>query len=271
MRFLAVLGAILTGLATSGIAQESTEATDERALVLGQMRRFADRIQIHSSPDRTTEIPRLAEPVLRYADATRVLSDSTLWVWSNGGRPSAIVGLEFYGKRPAKSRWLCEVASVSSQRIAVRCGDELQWTARELGAKFTQLAGAVAERSATRLTQMKDLQRRFTAHEQTPIEGRIELRPLAKPLHRYADAAAGILDGAILSFANGTNPEVFLMLEAVREPKGDVVWQYALIQMTGAVVTAELDGQEVWSRGEADPPAVRDAYVNSWLGSIPEQ
>jgi hypothetical protein len=271
MRFLAVVVAILIGLGIHGLAQEQTEATDERARLLRQMRRLADRIQIHSTPDRTTEVSRLPEPVLRYADATRVLSDSTLWVWSDGGRPSAIVGLEFYGKRPAKSQWLCEVASVSSQRIAVTCGDELQWTAREPGAKFTRLAGVVGERPATRLIQMRDLQRRFTAHEQTPVEGRIELRPLAKPLHRYEDAAAGILDGAILSFANGTNPEVFLMLEAIREPKGDVVWQYALIQMTGAVVTVELDGQELWSRGEADPPAVRDAYVNRWLANATER
>ena len=102
-------------------------------------------------------------------------------------------------------------------------------------------------------------------YENATVEGRIELRPLAKPLHRYQDADAGIVDGANVSFANGTNPEVLLVLEARKTGQEAAEWQFGLVQTTGAAVFAELDGKEIWTRGEADPPARRDAYVNAWI------
>ncbi len=77
---------------------------------------------------------------------------------------------------------------------------------------------------------------------------------------------AGLFDGAVFAFANGTNPEVLLILE-VHRPATDKAaeWTYAFGQMTGGEVYANLDDREVWTRGEADPPAVRDAYINGWL------
>jgi hypothetical protein len=111
---------------------------------------------------------------------------------------------------------------------------------------------------------MRDLRKRFAAHERETSEGRIELRPLTSPLYRYEDAANAVVDGAIFSFANGTNPEVLLLLEA-HKTKDAQVWRYSLVQMTGAAVAVQLDGKQVWQRGEADPPAVRESYVNGWI------
>jgi hypothetical protein len=114
---------------------------------------------------------------------------------------------------------------------------------------------------------MKDLHRRFTAHERGSQEGRIELRPLSSPLHRYSAADAGILDGAIFAFASGTNPEALLVLEAHTAKEAAPTWHYGLVQLTGEPLTVELDGKEVWKRGPATPPAVRDSYVNGYLES----
>src|SRR5262249_53968090 len=149
-------------------------------------------------------------------------SDSTLWIWGTSGRPAAIVAIEHYPKNPDAKRWLCEVASLSNERISVECGREIDWTANKPGLELARVVGAPApaEQPAARLTQIRQLQRRFSAHEKASIEGRIELRPLAKPLHRYQDAEAGIVEGAIVSFVNGTNPEVLLVLEARKTDKG---------------------------------------------------
>jgi hypothetical protein len=84
---------------------------------------------------------------------------------------------------------------------------------------------------------------------------------------RYQAASGGAIDGAIFSFANGTNPEVLLVLEAHSGTDGRAVWHFGLAQMTGAEVTVELDGAKVWSRGEADPPAIRASYVNGWIAA----
>jgi hypothetical protein len=125
-------------------------------------------------------------------------------------------------------------------------------------------AKPIADKATRRLSQMKEMCRRFTANESAVVEGRVELRLLNSPLYRYSDAHAGVTDGAIFAFANGTNPEVLLVFEA-NDNKDAPPWHYALVQMTGGAVSVELDGKEVWQRGEADPPAVRDSYVNGWL------
>ncbi len=108
---------------------------------------------------------------------------------------------------------------------------------------------------------------RFTARL---VAFSFHLRQLASPLHRYADESAGIVDGAIFAFANGTNPEVLLVLEAQAAKDSTLHWHYSLAQMTGGAVTVELDGKEVWQQTEADPPAVRDSYVNGWLSAKPQ-
>jgi hypothetical protein len=240
----------------------------ERAERLAQAKRILDAMRVYAAPDRKgAPATRTSEPVLRYTDSTRQTSDSTLWIWGAAGRPAAIVAIEHYPKNPDMKRWLCEVASLSDERISVEYGRAIDWTANKPGLELERLEGAPApaEQPAARLTQIKQLQRRFTAHEKASIEGRIELRPLAKPLHRYQDTDAGIVDGAIVSFVNGTNPEVLLVLEARKTGTGAAEWQFGLVQMTGEAVFAELDGKEIWTRGEADPPARRDAYVNAWV------
>jgi hypothetical protein len=100
---------------------------------------------------------------------------------------------------------------------------------------------------------LKSLLRRVSAHEREGTEGRLELRPLTSPLYRYEDAAQDVVDGAIFTFASGTNPEVLLE------------WRFAPAQMTGGAVFVELDGNEVWSRPDANPPATRASYINGWI------
>jgi hypothetical protein len=212
-----------------------------------------------------SEATLLEEPVLRYSDSTRKNPEASLWIKGASGRPCAIVALEYYDDGPMGRAWLLEIASLSTGRIAAERGPSFTWTAKAPGAKFAPLEGAPqpADKATARLVQMKQLRGRFAAHENSVIGGRFELRPLASPLYRYA-ADDGLVDGAIFSFANGTNPEVLLVLEAQRAA-GVAAWHYALAQMAGAEVFVHLDDKEIWKRPNADPPAVRDSYVNGWI------
>jgi hypothetical protein len=241
---------------------------EERAAHLERMRSIAKSIQIYEIAGGKWSQAQLAdEPVLRYTDVTRKQHDSTIWVWGTKGRPSAMVAVEYYPERPRDPKWLYEIASLSTSRIAVERGSDLSWTAREPGLNIRRLNGAPApaERPAARLGQMKDLLARFAAHEGAVVEGRIELRPMARPLYRYRDEAAGVIDGAVFSFANGTNPEVLWIIEAQADDQNNRSWGFGFVQMTGAEVIAELDGKEVWKCREADPPAERGSYRNGWL------
>ena len=271
-------GSIASGLYAQGpvppgtVDRSATVTDAEREAHLARMKEIASSIRLLSDarkPD--SEVKLIETPVLRYSDQTRRAHESALWVWSAGGRPSAVLAIEFYPTRPRETSWLYEIASLSTERIGARSGDGLNWSAREPGLTFQTLEGVgePADKPTRRLTQLREIHRRFTAHEQTPNEGRIELRPLTSPLVRYTDADRGVLDGAVLAFANGTNPEVLLVLEARTRPDPPGVWQYALVRLSGAEVTAELDGVAIWKHDEADPPAVRESYVNGWLSGRP--
>jgi hypothetical protein len=263
-----LLVVLLGNLSLSNARAEQTISDSERAKHLERMRSLAGSIRVLADPQRTESAVKLQdEPVLRYADDTRMTIESSLWIWTSGGRPTAILAVEFYPKPPHGPRWLYEIASLSTRRIAAEREGEFRWSAKAPGVTLQAFGDAPppADKETRRLTQMKQLRARFTAHENA-TEGRVELRPLTTALVRYADAETGLVDGAIFSLANGTNPEVLLMLEANRV-ESKIIWQYALVQLTGEPVTVELDGKEIWEQPGDAPPAVRAAYINGWIAA----
>jgi hypothetical protein len=71
-----------------------------------------------------------------------------------------------------------------------------------------------------------------------PNGDKVECRLLTQPIDRYADEKSGITDGAIFAFANGTNPEVALLLEASSEQ-----WLFGALRLSSAALLGELDGE----------------------------
>lgn len=251
----------------------SKAAAQQKAAHLDRMRKLAQSIQVFEVRNEQRVASALMEqPILAYRDDTRKQEDSTMWIWGAKGRPTAMCAVEYYPQYPLEKRWLIEIASLSTYPIAAERNPELHWQARKPGLNLETLAGAPtpAEKATTRLAQMRQLRRRFAAHELEGTNGRVELEPLAAPLHRYQDPERGIIDGAIFAFANGTNPEVLWIIEAYETSGAPAGWRFGLAQMTGAAVFAKLDDKEIWTREQADPPAERDSYINAWLSAIPE-
>ena len=90
-----------------------------------------------------------------------------------------------------------------------------------------------AEDAAQRLRQMKDLVRQIRARESSRLREQsasvkpvqfYELRVLPQPVHRYADAKSGLIDGGMFLIAYGLNPEVILLMEARREGPSGPEW-----------------------------------------------
>jgi hypothetical protein len=253
--------------------REKGASEAERARHLERARAVAGSIRVLVDPKRGESAVKLkGEPVLRYADSTRQAYESSLWIWSEGGRPAAILAVEYYPTGPTGPRWLYEIASLSEGLIAAEREGTFKFTAKEPGLLLKTLPDAPppAEKEIRRLAQMKELRGRFTAYENATVNGRIELRPLVTPLLRYSDAKLDVLDGAIFALASGTNPEVLLVLEA-HQLKGKSEWRYALVHMTGEAATVELDGKEVWQRKGDNPPAVRPSYINGYVEMAKEE
>jgi hypothetical protein len=261
--FLFTLG----GLAVTSrrlAAQEAAEGPS--AARLETMRRLAKGVRVSRMIDERPGPPVALrpEPIARYGDPARLIHDATLWAWGERGRPIAALKVEHQPERPAVARWLLGLVSLAPDRIAVEFFDGKTWTSRRPGIEPRALPGAPApaDREVTRLGQMRDLAQRFTASEYAgPARGRLQLRLMPRPLHRYDDTASGPIDGAIFGFAYGTNPDVLLIIEAIGagSPPG---WRYSLARLGGGELFVSLDGREVWKQDEANPPVERETYMN---------
>lgn len=262
------LGLVLTIMIGVGFGDEKSDE-EHRAAHLARMKSIAHKFEVDVGTGAKGAVVKLGEkPLLRYNDVTRRLDESALWLWTERELPVALMAIEYYPNDPRGPRWLFEIVSLSNSKIGVVRGGDWKWQAKQPGVVRKPVPGDLkpADKPVQRLVQARQIRQRFAAHEKEGLGGRIELRPLSTPLYRYADEATGVIDGAVFAFANGTNPEVLLLLEAQRDAATkQAIWTYGFAQMTGAEVFASLDEREVWSQKEADPPAIRDSYVNDWL------
>lgn len=188
------------------------------------------------------------KPLLRYSDPTRglteenVLLDATVWRLGRRGRPLGLVTLEIYRSTAEQGILAYEFASLSETRFTLEHKTKpIAWDASGSALTVRPLEGGQppAKSAPGRLAQMRRLARRFTVHE-TVNDTVIECRLLSQPIDRYESAADEIDDGALFAFANGTNPEVGLTLEA-----GKAGWTYGLVRLSAAASTVKLDDREV--------------------------
>jgi hypothetical protein len=200
--------------------------------------------------------------LLRFDDATREFYDGSVWLYTEGGRPHMIVAVERY-----PDKWSFELTLIAPPPIMLTNFQGWKWSPKLPPFEDRTIAGAVpSERSVARKQEMSKIAERFTAVEFYNDEGRRQLRLLARPIAQYQDEKNGVLDGALFVFANGTNPEVLLVLEARADKEGKRAWHYGLGRLGGARMDVELDGKLVWEVQTGQPPYSQGPYA--WY-SIP--
>jgi hypothetical protein len=248
-------------------AQEEPEAKQRLEL----MQAAVGSLEAESS--ELKQKPALAfvpKPLLRYSDPTRggikteaannVLLDAGVWRLGSEGRPTALVTVEIY-QFPDRSRVLSiEFLSMTDAKFSLKHKTEnVFWNATASGLSLKELPDAPkpAATPGGRLTQMRQLVRRFGAKERFNNES-IECRILAQPIDRYESAADKIVDGAIFAFANGTNPEIGIVFESNSER-----WLYGIIRLTAAESSVTLDGQQVAAYERFNARGRRDGSYNS--------
>jgi hypothetical protein len=210
------------------------------------------------------------KPLLRYSDPTRggvgteaainVLLDAGVWRLGTEGRPTALVTIEIY-EAPDASRVLSfEFLSLTEAKFSLKHRTEnVRWDATASGLTLKELPDAPkpAATPAARLAQMRQLVRRFAAQERYNND-LIECRLLAQPIDRYDSVPEKIVDGAIFAFANGTNPEIGLVLEDDGER-----WRYGTLRLTSAESSVTLDGRQVAAYERFNARGRRDGPYNS--------
>jgi hypothetical protein len=192
-----------------------------------------------------------------------------VWIWQRSGRPQAI--LELYHGADGRS-WVHVIHSLSADALEGDFGRLApRWTPASAGIEWNVLAGAPdpADRPTARARQIKELAQRFTAHEfWDPNNSRFELRLLVQPVHKYADAERGLLEGAMFLLCHGTNPEVVLLIEAVTDG-GNARFRYALARLGHAELHVAFDEKEVWRQDRVADTNPRDSYWLLFRGNNP--
>jgi hypothetical protein len=242
-------GAVFCGLLVAGLVAAQETGDQEAAERLRVMQASVVGYEFRTADDRPLSLsPR---PVLRWNNPVSGVKDGIVSMWTDANGRPYVVAQVF---RTRDGFWLHEFQSLAPQRFTTtRTDGQLVWKPEHAGVTTQPLADAPtpAATPAARLVQMRALARTFGAsvefktNSQSEDTTRYELRLLPRPLHRYAAETDGLVDGALFAFVQGTNPEVFLLLEAHRDGER-VRWQYGLAPMTGYAVRADVPGGHQW-------------------------
>jgi hypothetical protein len=234
---------------------------------LEMMKGVIDEVSLETGDESPRRLTRAENPVLRYTNpVTSAFSEGALFLWLDGKRPIAAVSPSL---RDNGTIWW-ELSSLSNEPLRLTRGRAVVWQPKSCSRKAELLkdAPAPAESTAARLTQIRLLARKFQVREERR-GGWQEGRLLTQPLYRWSDDKVGVIDGALFGYAETTDPELLLMIEAHRDSvTRQAQWYFTLAKMTSSPVTVSLNGQEIWSVGGywKSPRAPTDPYIEAAIG-----
>lgn len=174
----------------------------------------------------------------------------TIHIWVNEGRPRMIAGIwSALDEKVRTQRNLCyEFHSLSESPLSATLENNLAWAPNEAGVDWIRLKemSVPAKSRPLRLAQMRQQMSDLRGEVQS---GESELRLLTQPIYRYPETVRGAIDGAIFSFVMGTDPEIFVVMEArVDQPDNEPKWFMAPIRFTGSGLKLMRGDTIIWQR-----------------------
>ena len=232
-------------------AASAGRAAESRTAAAQEVRKFA--FTFAGRPDVKLKLHEV--PVLRYTNPLRGDVYSDLFVWTHEGRPEVVASVNsWYSPR----RYLgVAVTSLSLEKLIGTREEQEIWRPRSAGIELRPVRGAAAPAGtpSQRLMQMGVLARQFTAEYQRKArynEGG-PLRLLSRPLYRYERTSDEVQDGALFALADGTSPQLNLVIESRRTTTG-YGWLYALAPNNSVKYRVLHNDREVWSLPQLAPP-----------------
>src|SRR5262245_49770010 len=174
-----------------------------------------------------------------------------VFVWTRDGRP-LVVGsfMKWFSPRDVMQH---EFHSLAEGPLSAKFHGEAVWATDAAGLKFADIPGAPAPAAgeAQRLLQLRKLAKEFSAiakYRNAPDD--TELRLLPQPIHGYAAPKQGVVSGGLFAFVRGTDPELFVLVEARGSDAAAARWQFAAARMTNmAELRLRHQDRQVWEAG----------------------
>ena len=204
---------------------------------------------IHLATEPATRLKLKEEPVLRWTNPVQSDGAGEVYVWTDRGRPEAVVSIYRFVGASGKPGLHHEFHSLSATRLSARGANGRTWSPDQAGVEFKPVPDAAepASSPAGRKRQMRDIADQFQADKTDRQEVQRTLRMLTQPLYRYESARDDVLDGALFAFVEGTDPEVLLLVEA-RQTGERYQWQYALTRLNSVRLEAKYKDRSVWEQ-----------------------
>jgi hypothetical protein len=239
------LAVAVTGFAQKPADTPANPENIEAALKLTQAAAAEYEFRV-GDDDKPLELQR--EPVLKWSNPDRGEVHGNVFLWTRDGRP-LVVGALFKWFSPF-THMAHEFHSLAEEPLSGKFHGAPVWKTSEAGLRFVDVpkAAAPAANEAQRLVQLKQLAKDFAGSKKPPQGSEAELRLLPQPIHRYTAPKQGILNGGLFAFVEGTDPEIFLLIEARGENAATARWQFAATRMVaGEEVRLRHQDQMVWS------------------------
>ncbi|HEY3966604.1 MAG TPA: hypothetical protein VGM05_18730 [Planctomycetaceae bacterium] len=221
----------------------------ERAtLALDLCRKAAKEYRLCLDDGRRTELELKPEPFLKWSNPSVGSIHGGVFLWTHQGRPAAVASIfKWFDPRDEMA---FEVQSLSAERLVGLLGTKDAWHSTRAGLEFKPVPESPPAPASTpnaRLIQMRTISASFTADKTDRDDNSQQrMRLLTQPIFRYSSPKEDITDGALFAFVQGTDPEVFLQIEA-RETKSGTAWHYGLSRMNSTAFRVRYKDQDAWA------------------------
>jgi hypothetical protein len=174
----------------------------------------------------------LPQSVLNWSNPERKTFVGGLFLWVKQSRP--MIALCVY---PNAEMYDFEFQSLADRPLTVYERGSPVWQPSEAGIVWHTLTAKELTPSRSPLVrrrQMRQIASQFTAKLVPPNRPEKPLRLQDAPVYRYPPKKLpdGCLDGGVFCFVLGTDPELLLIIEAVKEDDDVSVYRYAVARTT---------------------------------------
>ena len=239
-------GASETRQATTEKQNAGTSAAKRRQkekLKFFRERMREQRLMFPDQPERPFHLVK--EPLFRFNNPVSRIADGFVFLWTDRGRPVAI--LKSYYNTPRETRGRTFV-SLATRPIEMRIGKRQTWVPRKAALSYAPLSDAPqpAKQPRLRLVQMRNIARQFQVVDRWGLKDPKDwqLRLLPTPLYRYQVPKEKVVDAAMFGYVLTTSPEALLLLE-VHKTDGGLKWKYAVSRFTRFGITFSRGGQRL--------------------------
>lgn len=194
---------------------------------------------------------RVKSPIFSHATPARGNDIGSVFLWvDEAQRPMMVADIFAWSlNNDPKRQVVHECHSLAPEALEVRIGDRQPWKPEKPGLTWTSLPEAPkpAAMKSQRWRQARDLAQQFSANSVDNQGGRWELRVLPQPAYQYeAQTGSSRQTGAMFAVCQGTDPELWVLLEARSDGDADR-WYFACASFTDYELKVRWNDQDIWS------------------------